>query len=215
MARELVVPEGWQVDTELMPLHIAALAAVKASGCTYVEAVKMLERSEAYQAVFATYAEQPPRGSRVTLRLYAAAASANGKFSGLAYSGNAISYHDERFAIDLSSMSLPPGGRVPILVNHDANRVAGRAIAEIHSGALWVRDGEFSKVTPAGREAAGLYAESQPLKLSVGVSGERDYVQGGAMVNGRQQNVSTVLRKSRLLEVSIVPAGADPAATLN
>jgi len=198
-------------DEEVASIIADAKAIVRATGCDFVNAVRRVEQNR-QQQISADV-------GRVTLRLYAVADVANGEFSGLAYSGNAISYNDERLVIDLASLALPPGGRVPILLNHDSNQVAGRAVAEITGGGLWIRRGEFSKSTAAGREAAGLHAEKQPLKLSIGVGdGRREHMRSGGramLINGRLQSVGVVLRKARLLEVSIVPAGADPAAALD
>jgi hypothetical protein len=157
------------------------------------------------------------RGLPAMIHLNAAASVTREGFSGCAYSGGVIAHGGESlFAIDLDGIAMPPGGNVSLLVNHDGNRIAGRARAEVTDGALYLRDGRFSRVTAAGREAAGLHDEGHPLKLSVGVSGESEYLSRptSMLLNGRQQTVATVMRKARLLEVSIVPAGADPLAAL-
>jgi hypothetical protein len=159
----------------------------------------------------------PLQWERATVTLYAGAAMTDVGFSGVAYSGGVISHNDELFAIDLDQLALPADGRVSLLVNHDTNRIAGQARAEVSGGALYLRQGRFSKATVHGREVAALREEGQPLKLSVGVSGrlERMRQPTTLVLNSRQQTVQAVMRKARLLEVSIVPAGADPHATIN
>lgn len=111
---------------------------------------------------------------------------------------------------------MSAGRRTSLLVNHDTNRIAGHARVEVGAGALHLREGRFSQATPPGREVAGLHTEGQPFKLSVGVNGRRELYRAPrrALLNGREQEVQTVLRRARLLEVSVVPARADPDATL-
>jgi hypothetical protein len=159
-------------------------------------------------------APDAPRTEQTVWLTASAAVAPSGSFGGIAYSGGVVNYDGEQLAIDLDEISLPSSGRIPLLMNHNTNRIAGHAGVSVSDGVMHIRDGKFSNVTEAGREAAGLRSEGQPLSLSAGVIGKRHRLQRptALVLNHRMQTVETILRKCRLLEVSIVPAGADPEA---
>jgi hypothetical protein len=142
-----------------------------------------------------------------------AAAGAVDSFSGIAYSGGVVPDFgiSGDMAIDLRAMRVP-AGEVSVLRNHDAAQVVGRALVTNTGTQLVIEHGRFSSVTPAGREIAGLMGEGHPWKLSVGVSGRRLMTDARVptAINGRTLNLDTIMRPSRLLEVSFVHAGADP-----
>jgi hypothetical protein len=226
-----VATDGLPVDLEGAAMLRAAediMAAIP--GTTLIDAARQVEMawrnadrvSARGHAIAQARAEShrelaAENGTLVTVNLFAAAGSTSVGFSGLAYSGGVISHNDELFAIDLATMTLPAAGRVSLLVNHDSNRIAGHARVEVNGGSLYIREGRFSQATRSGREIAGLHAEGQPLKLSVGVNGRMERLQRATvmLLNARQQTVQAVMRKARLLEVSIVPAGVDPAAEIH
>lgn len=92
------------------------------------------------------------------------------------------------------------------------------ALAE--RGFLFVHGGIIAPSKRKARMVARLRhfgEEGQPFKLSVGVSGRVEHLQRPTtiLLNARQQTVQAVMRQSRLLEVPIAPAGADPNATIN
>jgi hypothetical protein len=220
------IPDGLPVDEEgARTVRAAETVMAVIPGTSFLDALGMVQSAcRQVDAINARHLclrsstrielSAPMQWERVTVNLYAGAAMSDVGFSGVAYSGGVISHNDELFAIDLEQITLPAGGRVSLLVNHDTNRIAGQARAEVNGGALYIRQGRFSKATAHGREVAGLHDEGQPLKLSVGVSGrlERMPKPTALLLNSRQQTVQAVMRKARLLEVSIVPAGADPDA---
>lgn len=135
-------------------------------------------------------------------------------FSGVAYSGGVVPNYGWAgdMAIDLASMTAPT--EVAILRNHDPNQIVGRARVACDGTQLLLTDGVFSEVTAAGREVAGLMAEGQPWALSVGLNGRVQFFEPKRKVscNGRDIEVDCMLERTRLLEVSFVPAGADPNA---
>jgi hypothetical protein len=220
LSEPFCAPPGFDVDEGRLVILKGALRLSACMDGGFDAALRLIEqtREPGIMRIADPDAEvrAPKRsdGGRVTVHLFAAAAMTDAGFSGLAYSGGVVSHNQELMAIDLDAISLPAGSRVPLLMNHDANRIAGRARVDVSAGAIYLRDGQFSKATAAGREAAGLFEEGQPLKLSVGVTGQKEYFPRPTqmMLNGREQTLQAVMRKPRLLEVSIVPAGADPDA---
>lgn len=136
-------------------------------------------------------------------------------FAGVAYSGGVVpnySWHGD-MAIDLASMTLP-SGEISVLRNHDEDQIVGRCMVVNTGTELLIQNGRFSAATPAGIEAAALMAEGHPWKLSIGFNAKTRSSDGAELVriNGREMKVNTVLSSARLLEVSFVPAGADPGA---
>lgn len=132
-------------------------------------------------------------------------------FSGVAYSGGVVPQFGwlGDVAIDLSTLTLPP--RTFALLNHDETQRVGHCRAVLDGGALRVV-GSFSKTTPAGQTVAGEFAEGAPWELSVGIQGRLESYDRPCQIvlNGREMTVDGVFRDARLMEVSFVPAGADP-----
>lgn len=114
-------------------------------------------------------------------------------------------------AIDLASLSMP-ATEVPVLFNHDPNRIVGRATVVNDGRQLTVTQGRFSAVTDDGKQVAALMGEGHPWQLSVGLNGKTfDADRNKPMkLNGRTLAVDAVMRDGRLLEFSFVPSGADP-----
>lgn len=136
-------------------------------------------------------------------------------FRGLAYSGDVVKNHGWAgdMGIDLATLAMP-AAEVPILLNHDPNQIVGRAQLTNDGTKLEITSGTFSEVTAAGKEVAALMAEGHPWALSVGVNGNLASCDRGkkTKLNGRAMQLDSVIKDARLLEVSFVPSGADPAA---
>lgn len=133
-------------------------------------------------------------------------------FGGVAYSGGVVATGLGDIAIDLGSLMVP--SQIAVLRSHNADQIVGRAQLHNNGSSLTVSSGVFSAVTDAAREVAALMAEGQSWALSVGVQGSYEKADRARPMhlNGREQRLDFVLRKPRLLEISFVPAGADPAA---
>lgn len=147
------------------------------------------------------------------VRLRAPSTSAPTGFRGLAYSGGPVRSGGTTMAIDLGGLTMKD--EVPVLLNHDSDKIVGRAKAHNSGIELRIIEGRFSQVTEHGRQAAALMGEGHPWDLSVGMGGtfESRDAKKPVTLNGRAMYVDTILRRARLLEVSFVPAGADPAAS--
>lgn len=132
-------------------------------------------------------------------------------FSGIAYSGGVVPDYGwlGDVAIDIATVQVPD--RMFALVNHDPDQRAGHCRVWIENHAIHVA-GEFSKTTEEGRSVAGEFAENAPWKLSVGFNGPADRYEPPTeqTLNGQTLTLSTVFRNARILEVSFVPADADP-----
>lgn len=136
-------------------------------------------------------------------------------FAGIAYSGGVVPNYGMAgdMAIDLGSIDLPRA-EVPILLNHDPNKIVGRATVVNDGKQLTITSGTFSTVTEYGKQVAGLMGEGHPWQYSVGIAGKARGVKRDTptKLNGREMALDTLLHKTRLLEVSFVPSGADPHA---
>lgn len=132
-------------------------------------------------------------------------------FSGVAYSGGVVPDYGwlGDVAIDIATVQVPD--RMFALVNHDPDQRAGHCRVWIESNAIHVA-GEFSRTTEEGRSVAGEFAEKAPWKLSVGFNGPMDRYEPPTqqLLNGQTLTLGAVFRNARVLEVSFVPADADP-----
>jgi len=130
---------------------------------------------------------------------------------GIAYSGGIIPGYGGLgdCIIDLASVQFSPS--IFILVNHDPNQRAGRATLSVADHQLQVA-GQFSQATPTGQQIAAEFAEGAPFQFSVGIAADLEYSQDKVTrtVNGQNVAVNTVFSNPRVLEASLVPAGADP-----
>jgi hypothetical protein len=213
-ARPFQAPETFAVDPAGARLHARAVAfQLQHPDATYLDAVSAVEAAYAHGSSATVLHLRS--GSSFELRAEAGAVAAGTTFSGVAYSGGPVpnyGWHGD-MAIDLASMTLPQG-EVAVLLNHDPNQVVGRARVMNDGRQLTIHDGRLSSVTEEGRKVAGLLDEGQPWALSIGVNGRMEAADRAkpAPINGRTLAVDTVMRSARLLEVSFVPAGADPDA---
>jgi HK97 family phage prohead protease len=97
------------------------------------------------------------------------------------------------------------GNSVPICVNHDMDRVCGRAVWRYDSTLDGIRATITFADTPLGRETYGLIKSGVLTDVSVGIDAlERKPRPGGGWD----------FTKSRLMEISVVTVGAHPAAVI-
>ena len=139
-------------------------------------------------------------------------ASALRKFSGTAYSGEALRHpYWGQVVFDLATTAA--GEKTPILINHDRNQRAGFATLEIGSD-IKIADGSLMLDTEHGRAVAAESDAGFPWQMSVHIEpGSIDELKAGAIaaVNGRQiTGPATIFRASLIREVSFTPTGVDP-----
>ena len=130
-------------------------------------------------------------------------------FAGLAYSGDTVSYWGDLLVIELSSLILPDP--CPILMNHDRDRPVGFGRLSVRDNALHAEGSLLSN--DEARSLAANADDGFPWQFSVHTEpGSVEEVQAGAsvQVNGRAfQGPVTVLRNSRIRELSFTPTGVD------
>lgn len=134
------------------------------------------------------------------------------QWSGVAYTGDALHlFADERLVIDLESMK-GIDGKLPALVGHDRDRIAGYA-EQTQAGDTLQVSGRLLQSTEHGRMVAGASDEGFPWQLSIDARPARiEEVEAGAevTVNGRQlAGPLIVFRDTRVAEVSFTPTGVD------
>lgn len=141
----------------------------------------------------------------------AAEAKSGRKFTGVAYSGDPVSYWGGPVVIDLSSTEDP--GKIGVLLNHAHDKRAGFTHIDNDGRRLAIRDGRLMG-NEHGKAVAFESDEGFPWNLSVRVESERvEEVKAGAPVdvNGRSfTGPMTILRGNSIREVSFTPVGADP-----
>lgn len=138
-----------------------------------------------------------------------------GKFKGVAYSGQPISYHSgfENLITDVSKMQFKK--KVPIFLHHDPTKIAGYAVVSTDNSKVVIEEGQISKSTPSGQEVLNLAREGFTWEFSIGYSYEWDDIEivkdeVEFEVNGyKSVGPATIIKNSWLQEVSFVPVGAD------
>lgn len=130
-------------------------------------------------------------------------------FSGIAYSGDTVSYWGESMVIDLSSIILPDP--CPILMDHDRDRPVGHGQLSVRDNVLHAEGALLGNET--ARSLASDADDGFPWQFSVYAEpGPVEEVSAGTsiQVNGRTlQGPVTVLRNSRIRELSFTPTGVD------
>ncbi len=130
-------------------------------------------------------------------------------FSGIAYSGDTVSYWGESMVIDLSSIILPDP--CPILMNHDRDRPVGFGRLIVRDNALHAEGTLLSN--DEARSLAASADDGFPWQFSIHAEpGTVEEVTAGAtvQVNGRQiAGPITIFRQSRIRELSFTPTGVD------
>lgn len=134
------------------------------------------------------------------------------RFHMKAYTGTDVDRLFGKAIFDLSAVQLPPSGKLPILLNHDENKVVGYADT-IQMGDEIVLSGTLSQATEYGREVAALADDGFPWQASIGIKVMKwtELPEGETLtVNGREcKGPMYIGSETRLLESSFVPAGAD------
>lgn len=161
-------------------------------------------------------------GSLVFVEALASAPSAEKKcrtIEMLAYSGGAMDFWSPMY-VDFEGMALPSDSKMPILRQHDGNRIAGQATKiEKTDRGLVIRATLFD--SEAGNEVASLAEQGLNWQCSIGFKIEARSLQWldddthTATVNGRTvKGPCVIARKSQLKEASAVPLGADSKTSL-
>jgi hypothetical protein len=146
-----------------------------------------------------------------TAALSAADAQGRRRFSGVAYSGEAIPNHWYwgNVVFDIGSTKAPD--KVPALVEHESARIAGSG--SMSFGADMRIEGLLSAKTPDAKFVADQADESFPWQMSVHIEpGSIDEVKAGnnVSVNGRTfAGPLTIFRNNTIREVSFCATGAD------
>lgn len=212
--------DGLRVDEARREIVAEARRLERVAGFNFAAALQVAERSReaALRSVPADVlrfrsATEAPRF--VTTYCLAAPEEAKGMptgFVGTVYSGGALSTGFGRLVVDL--MTLFAAAKLPVLFGGDPNRIVGHCEVDIADDyrELRIARGRFSAVTRDGRQVAALMGEGQPLALACSFNGTTEDVDRAkpTRVNGREQSADRILRKARLLSVSIVSADADP-----
>jgi len=134
------------------------------------------------------------------------------RFSMLAHTGTPV---DRGFfgsmVFDLAG--IESGAKVPILMNHDENQIVGFADSSKITEEGLRLEGVILTEEEAGAKVQRLSKSGFPFQASIGVSLSKteDLAAGETEeINGREvMGPATIVRKSRLLESSFLPAGAD------
>lgn len=110
--------------------------------------------------------------------------------------------------VDLAGIECP--AKLPMLVNHDADRVAGYADESALADGGFELAGFLSAATPDGQYVADLSDEEFPWTASLGLTvGAVEEIQAGAEVEVNGQTLRgpiDVWRKTRLFETSFITA---------
>jgi hypothetical protein len=117
-----------------------------------------------------------------------------------------------KFIIDVAG--LQAGSKIPILREHQRDRVVGYSTKTWKDGHNFLLAGDFSKATPTGSEVLALAREGFPWQASIGVwpkkvkvlENDKETVQ----VNGQElKGPLEIWTESYVREVSFVALGAD------
>lgn len=139
------------------------------------------------------------------------------RFSMTAYTGGAMSVgFGYPVVVDLAGASVPRQD-VPILRQHDAERIVGHTTAIEVTAQRIKASGVMSGTGDAAAEVQSLAANGFPWQASIGARVlAREFVEQGQTVKVNGQNFSgpvIVARKTVLGEISFVPMGADSATS--
>lgn len=139
------------------------------------------------------------------------------KFSMTAYTGGAMSVgFGYPVVVDLAGASVPRQD-VPILRQHDAERIVGHTTAIDVSAQRIRATGVMSGTGMDAAEVQALAANGFPWQASIGARVQQmEFVDRGQTVNVNGRNFNgpiNVARKTVLGEISFVPMGADSATS--
>jgi len=131
------------------------------------------------------------------------------KVKGTAYAGGVLSYYGDHIAIDLDSLQFS-GKQIPLLHNHDRDRVVGYGHLMREGNALIVEGEMLSNEHADGIVSAA--DEGLEWQMSVYIESYRTLTRNaGDVVNGQAITVDevTVLADGVIREVSFTPTGVD------
>ncbi len=149
-----------------------------------------------------------------------AAADGEGKkiptFSMVGYTGSEMNIWGRRVVVDIAGMRVSASS-IPILKDHNPGMIAGHSTGiEILQKRLKLA-GKISGVGEAAQEIIALAANGFPWQASIGAYPEKyEFIDQGQSVTVNGQSFSgpiTVVRKSKLVEVSFVAIGADTSTS--
>ena len=147
--------------------------------------------------------------SGITLSIARLSVDSRRKMRGVAYAGGVLSYFGDNIAIDLDSLKLD-GKQIPLLHNHDRDRVVGYGHLMREGNALIV-EGEMLR----NNHADGIVSaadEGLEWQMSVHIESSRTLTRhAGDVVNGQAlaDDDVLVLSDGVIREVSFTPTGVD------
>ena len=147
--------------------------------------------------------------SGITLSIARLSVDERRKMRGVAYAGGVLSYFGDSIAIDLDTLQFT-GKQIPLLHNHDRDRVVGYGHLMREGNALIV-EGEMLSNDHAA-EITSAADEGLEWQMSVHIESRRTLTRNaGDVVNGQAITVDdvTVLADGVIREVSFTPTGVD------
>lgn len=147
--------------------------------------------------------------SGITLSIARLSVDERRKMRGVAYAGGVLSYYGDNIAIDLDTLKFN-GKQIPLLHNHDRDRVVGYGHLMREGNALIV-EGEMLNNDHAS-EVTSAADEGLEWQMSVHIESRRTLTRNaGDVVNGQAITVDdvTVLADGVIREVSFTPTGVD------
>ena len=147
--------------------------------------------------------------SGITLHIARLSVDSRRKMRGVAYAGGVLSYFGDNIAIDLDTLKFN-GKQIPLLHNHDRDRVVGYGHLMREGNALIVEGEMLSNEHADGIVSAA--DEGLEWQMSVYIESYRTLTRNaGDVVNGQAITVDevTVLADGVIREVSFTPTGVD------
>lgn len=147
--------------------------------------------------------------SGITLSIARLSVDERRKMRGVAYAGGVLSYFGDSIAIDLDTLQFT-GKQIPLLHNHDRDRVVGYGHLMREGNALIVEGEMLSNDHADGIVSAA--DEGLEWQMSVHIESRRTLTRNaGDVVNGQAITVDevTVLADGVIREVSFTPTGVD------
>ena len=147
--------------------------------------------------------------SGITLSIARLSVDERRKMRGVAYAGGVLSYFGDNIVIDLDSLKFD-GKQIPLLHNHDRDRVVGYGHLMREGNALMVEGEMLSNDHADGIVSAA--DEGLEWQMSVHIESKRVLTRhAGDVVNGQAITVDevTVLADGVIREVSFTPTGVD------
>ena len=147
--------------------------------------------------------------SGITLSIARLSVDERRKMRGVAYAGGVLSYYGDNIAIDLDSLKFD-GKQIPLLHNHDRDRVVGYGHLMREGNALIVEGEMLSNDHADGIVSAA--DEGLEWQMSVHIESRRTLTRNaGDVVNGQAlaDDDVLVLSDGVIREVSFTPTGVD------